>query len=235
MSAAHGVSSACVSARHWNTRRRLGRLADTGDAVRTDHAEAAQVRQRGDAGRGADLGVRHGVIDRRDQVVDQTLEALDERRGDAMRAGLDVQRRRLDRQAGLLFAHLRVDRQQREPRAVDRHFDLLARTRRAEQEAERLGEEVHAEDVVAVGDEGVIDRDAAARAGRRALDAIHLRRGLRQLEGRLRRRAVGIADRQHRDAAGGAQVAFHQRRRERLHVGDVVEAVADRVRGQERR
>ena len=45
---------------------------------------------------------------------------------------------------------------------------------------------------------------------------------------------VGIANRQHRDAAGGAQVALHQRRRERLHVGDVVEAVADRVGGQER-
>ncbi len=203
--------------------------------MRSDDAQAAEVRQRGDAERDADLGVGHRVIDRRDQIVDQAFVALDERGRDAVRAGLDVERRRLDGEAGLLFAEARVDRQQREPRAVERHFDLFAGTRVAEQVAERLGEEVHAEHVVAVGRERVVNGDAAAGAGRRAVDAFHLRRRLRQLEGRLRGRTVGIADRQHRDAARGAQIAFHQRRREGLHVGDVVEPVADRVGGQERR
>ncbi len=148
---------------------------------------------------------------------------------------LDVERRRLDGEAGFLFAEPRVNRQQREPRAVERHFDLFAGARVAEQIAERLGEEVHAEHVVAVGRKGVVHGDAAAGARRRAVDAFHLRRRLRQLEGGLRRRTVRIADGQHRDAARGPQVAFHQRRREGLHVGDVVEPVADGVGGQERR
>ena len=46
--------------------------------------------------------------------------------------------------------------------------------------------------------------------------------------------AVGIAERQRRDLAGGPQIARQQRRREALRVGDVVEAVADGVGRQER-
>ena len=152
-----------------------------------------------------------------------------------MRAGLDAERRGLEREAGLLLAHLRVEREDRGPGTIHRHFDLLTGDRVTEQEAERLGEKVEAEDVLAVSREDVLHRDAAARAWWRALNARHLRSRLRQLERRLCRRAFGITDRQHRDAAGRAQVAFHQRRRERLHVGDIVETVADGVGRQERR
>ena len=91
-----------------------------------------------------------------------------------------------------------------------------------------------AERVVAVGRERVGERDAAARAPRRAVDVLHLRLRARHLEGRLRRARVAIADRQRRDAPRRAQIAFHQRRRERLHVGDVVVAGAQRVGRQER-
>ena len=89
-------------------------------------------------------------------------------------------------------------------------------------------------DVLAVGREGVHHRDAAARAERRALDVAHLRAGARHLVGGGGRRRLRIADRERADAVGGAQVAFHQRRREALRVGDVVEAGADLIRRQER-
>ena len=94
--------------------------------------------------------------------------------------------------------------------------------------------QLHAEAVVAVGREGVLDRDAAARAERRALDVVHLRAGARHLVGEFGGARLRIADRERADAARRAQVAFHQRRRKRLRVGDVVEAVADRVGRQER-
>ena len=203
--------------------------------MRTDHSKAPQVRQRRDAGCDADLGIGHGVIDRRDQVVDQPLEPLDERRGQSMRAGADVHRRGLERQARLLLAHLRIDGEDRESRAIERHFDLFARPRVAEQEAQRLREEIHTEDVIAVGDERVIDGNTAARTDGRTVHVIHLRRGLRQLERGLARRPFRIANREHRDAARGAEVAFHQGRRKCLDVSDVIETIADRVGRQERR
>ena len=76
-------------------------------------------------------------------------------------------------------------------------------------------------------------RQAAARAERRAFDVPHLRCGARHLPCRRRGRRVAVAHRQTADLAGGAQVTFHQRRRNRLRVGDVVEPVAERVGGQE--
>ena len=89
--------------------------------------------------------------------------------------------------------------------------------------------QLDAEDVVAVGRERVHDRDAAARAVRRTLDVPHLRCVL----GNWNVAALGVALRsptaRRLICARRAQVAFHQRRRERLRVGDVVEAVADGV------
>ncbi len=79
------------------------------------------------------------------------------------------------------------------------------------------------------------DGDAAARAERRALDVRELRRRARQLERRRRRARVRVAERIPADFARRPQIAFEQRRRERLDVGDVVEVVADGVRRQERR
>ena len=58
--------------------------------------------------------------------------------------------------------------------------------------------------------------------------------GARDLVGHRRRGGGAIADREPADLAGGAQVAFHQRRRKRLRIGDVVEAVADGIGRQER-
>ena len=78
--------------------------------------------------------------------------------------------------------------------------------------------------------------DAAARAERRALDARQLRRGLRHAVVASRSAAAsGSPIASAVTLARGAQVAFHQRRRERLRVGDVVEAVADGVGRQQRR
>ena len=151
-----------------------------------------------------------------------------------MRAGLDAEWRGLEREAGLLLAHLRIEREDCGAGAVHRDFDLLASDRVAEQEPERLGKEVETEDVLTVSREDVLHRNTAARAWRRAFNARHLRCRLRQLEGGLRRRAFRIPDRQHGDAAGRSQVALHQGWREGLHISDVVETVADRVRRQER-
>ncbi len=66
----------------------------------------------------------------------------------------------------------------------------------------------------------------AARAEGRALDVAHLRFELRNAVGRRGRARAAIADRQPADLTGRAQIAFEQRRREALRVGDVVEAVA---------
>ncbi len=200
-----------------------------GDVLRSEDRQILEVRQRGDAVGDADLRIRERVIDRRDQIVDRSLEALDEGRGDPLRSGGDVDRRRLQEQAGGDLRHVRIDVEQRLALAVDRHVDLLAGSRAAEQEAVGVAVQLDAQDVVAVGGEGVGDRNAAARAERRAVDAAQLRRGLGDAVMRFGRLRVGIADREHGHLAGGAQVAVHQRRRQRLRVGDVVEAGADRV------
>ena len=210
--------------------RRLSRVGDAGDRERAADGEVAQVRQRGGAEHLADVGVGQRVLDRHDQVVGRAVEALHERRRHAMLAGLDVDLRRLHRQAvGILLVHARVDVHQRDALAVDRDFDLLAAIRAAEQVAGRSHVQHDLEHVVAVGREHVQHRHAAARAERRAFDVAHLRRGARHLPGGRGRRRVAIADREAADLAGRAQVAFHQRRRDRLRVGDVVEAVADGV------
>ncbi len=211
------------------------RLRDAGHLERPAHRELAEVRQRRDAEARSDLRVGQAVIDRRQQVVGHRVEALHERRRQAMRAGLHVNPRRDDVHAVRIgFAHARVDLEHRGALAVDRHFEQLALDRAAKQLAGRNRVQLHAEAVFAVGRERVLDRDAAARAERRALDVVHLRAGARNLVGELRGARFRIADRQRADAARRAQVAFHQRRRERLRVGDVVEAVADRVGRQER-
>ena len=88
------------------------------------------------------------------------------------------------------------------------------------------------EDVLAIGREIVDDRNAAACPVRRALDVIHLRDPARELVGRLARARVRVANSQAADLAGRAQVAGHQRRRQQLNVGNVVEIGALRVERQ---
>jgi hypothetical protein len=69
----------------------------------------------------------------------------------------------------------------------------------------------------------------AARAEGRPFDVAHLRHRAADLVGRGRRARVAIANREPTDLTGGPQIAFHERRRQRLHVGDVVETVTDGV------
>ena len=235
ISFAHDASSAADVGRQVKMRLRLGVSEMPVTLNGPLDRELAEVRQRRDAEAGSDLRVGEAVIDRRQQVVGHRVEALHERRRQAMRAGLDVNPRRHDVHAvRIRFAHARVDLEHRDALAVDRHFEQLALDRAAEQLAGRDRVQLHAEAVVAVRRERVHRRDAAARAERRAFDVMHLRAGARHLVGELRRAGLRIADGQRADAARGAQVAFHQRRRERLRVGDVVEAGADRVGRQER-
>ena len=216
------------------------RVRHAGDIERPLHDEVAQVRQHGDAPRDADVGQR--VLERHQQVVDRAVELLHERGGDALRAGLDVHGRRHQLEAVLRIglAHPRVEIDQRDALAVDGELDLLfevvGRHRvAAGQAAERLVMQRRLQHVMAVGRERMHDRRAAARAHRRAIDAAHLRRRARNLVGDRRRRGVAIANGQAADLARRTEVAVHQRRREALRVGDVVEAVADRVGRQERR
>ncbi len=188
------------------------------------------MRQRGQAVGFADVRIRERVLDRGDQIVHRAISGLDERGGDALRSGADVNRRRLQSQAALVrLAHQVVDRQQRRSLTVDRHFDLLAARRAAEQVAGRAAVQQHLEDVFAVGREDVHDRHAAARAHWRPRDVTHLRAVARQLVDRRGRGRRAIAYREAADRAGGAQVPFHHRRRQALLFGDVVEAVRNRV------
>ena len=145
-----------------------------------------------------------------------------------------MNRRRPQRQPRRHLRHLRIDVDERLARAVDRHFDLLAGRRSAEEKPVGVAVQIEAEHVVAVGGKRVNDGEPAARAERRAVDAPQLRLRLRHAVVRLARRRVGIANRERRHLARRAQIAFHQRRRERLRVGDVVEALADAVGRQER-
>jgi hypothetical protein len=62
---------------------------------------------------------------------------------------------------------------------------------------------------------------------------VHLRLRARNLERRLGRTGVAIAERDGRNLRRRPEVAFEQRRRHALHVGDVVEAGAHRVGRQE--
>ena len=69
------------------------------------------------------------------------------------------------------LAHPRVDVEQRDALAVDRDLDLLAAASVLPNSTPSGSPcSIMLEDVVAVGREGVHDRDAAARAERRALD-----------------------------------------------------------------
>jgi len=212
-----------------------GRIGDAGDDVRADDGELAQVRKTGDAVGLADVRVGERVFDRMNDVVDRTVRHLDERGGDALRAGLHVDRRRRHVEPVRIgLAHQVIDRKQRRARAVDRHFNLLAARGAAEEVAGGPAVQQHLEDVFAVGREVVHDRDAAAGPDGCAVDAAHLRRGAGDVINLRARRRVAVADRQAADLARRPQVAFHQRRGERLLVGNIVEAVADRVWRQER-
>ena len=216
------------------------RVRHSGHAYRPDDGHVAHVRQRRRAVAVAALG---GVLDRRQQVVHGPVEPLEERGRDAVRTGDDVDRRgaQLHPILALVLAevglgHRRADVEQRHAFAVHRYVDLFLEAHRqerrpAEQAAQRGVDHRRFEHVLAVGGEDVHHRQPAARPDRRARGVGHLRATVLDLEGGRGGAGLAIADRQPADLAGSAQVALHQLRREVLHVGDVVEAGADRVGG----
>ena len=112
--------------------------------------------------------------------------------------------------------------EQRDPLAVDRDVDVL--------EAARCCPEFNATSKTYSPSAGKtwLTTMPAARAVRRALDVIPrmLRRVAGVGVGRVVRRRVAIADRHAADRGRRVQVRLEQRRRERLHVGDVVEVRA---------
>ncbi len=208
-------------------------VGDAGHGERSGDGEVAQVGNGGGPEHFADVGVGQGVLDRHDQVVGRAVEALHEHRRHPMLPRLDVDLRRLHRHAArVLLVHARVDVHHRHALAVDRDLDLFAAIGSAEQVAGRSHVQHDLELVFAVGREHVQHRQAAAGAERRARHVTHLRRGARHLPGGRGRRRVPVANGEPADLAGGAQVAFHQGRRDGLRVGDVVEAVTERVGGQ---
>jgi hypothetical protein len=168
------------------------------------------VRQRGYAIPAADLGVREGVVDGGEEVVDGCLELLDERRGNAMRTrghmdaqGLEVHSVRI------ALAHAGVDGEERNAGAVDRNLDLLTFDRAAEQLTGGDRVQHHAEAVFPVRGEIVDDGNAASRAEGRPRDVPGLRGGAVDLVGRLGGRGVFVADRERADLAGRAEITFH--------------------------
>ena len=174
------------------------------------------MRQGRDSKGHADLRIGERVLDRRQQVDHRALELLQERRRDALGSGRDVNRRRLERDARRGLCHPRIDIEERRPGAVNGQLQLFSGRGSAKQNTARVAMQIHAEDVIAVGWKRVQDRESPARPEWGALGTTQLRGGLGDLVVSLARRGLRVAERQHRDLAGGAQVTRQQRRRERL-------------------
>jgi hypothetical protein len=188
------------------------------------------MREQRDPFRVADVEIRQRLGLRRDQIVGRAFSSQDERRGQTMRAGFDVDRCALDGQAARnRLAHSGIDVEKRDLPLVDRNLNLLADRREAEQASAEGAEEGQLETIGPVCRERVNDRQPAARAGRRAVDVRHLRDSLRHGVANRRRRGLRIPDGEAADLAGGVEIALHQRRRKVLHSGNVVEVVADCV------
>ena len=192
------------------------------------------MRQAREAVRVGDAGARQRPVVRRDHVLDRTVELRDEDGRHPVGTGGDVDRIGPEVDAVRIGdVHPAVEVEERRLLAVDRDLDLFPPIRRvqggtaaAEKLAGRLVVERDAEAILAVGREGVRHRDAAARAVRGALDLIALRHPARHLVDGLDRAGRGVARREPADLAGRAEIAVHQRRRQHLNIGDVVEVGA---------
>ena len=207
--------------------------AHPGDVVRAADGHVPQVRHPRDSVGIPDLLVGQRPLVRRCQVLDRPLGHLDEGGRNPVRAGghRDPLGHDLDA-PGILPVHPPVERDERHAHAVDRHLDLFVERRGlAEEVPGRFVLEGEPEEVVAVGHEVVDDRNPAAGPERRARDVFALLGVARHLVCGFGRRRVRVAQRQPAHLAGGGKVRFEQRRGEVLHVGDVVEARADRLAG----
>ena len=149
-------------------------------------------------------------------------------RGERLRRGL----------AGVLLVDdyravgvLAADREQGDPRAVQRQLDLMLLADAADG-AHRGPPQPHAELVLGVDREVLRDADAAPGAERQVAQVVVLRQVLRRLAGDGRRRDRRAADRQPADLARRRDGALDEQRRHAQGVRDVVEAVGGIVGGQ---
>ena len=216
--------------------RRLG-VSDTPVTLhRPGDRQVLQVRRHRHAVAGADARVDQRVIDRREQVVDRPDRPRHERRGDALRTGLDRDRRRLERQT--LFAgvaHAVVDFEHRDALAVDRDLEQLVLPRHVDGGvAEQLAaDRAHAASPGTC--RGRRPGTCARTPCRRAIRTACPRRSASGSRSPARGTSRSSADAARSPTARRliwlrrAQVALRQRRRKRLRVGDVVEALAHRV------
>ena len=209
-----------------------GVVRDTGHRLRASDGEVSHVRRHGEAVPDPDLQVRDAESVRPEQVVHRAPLRGNEDRGDAVGAGPDGDRARLQGQSHATRVRLAgeaIQRKERHTLPVDGHLHLLTRLVPAEEVSLRRVVEHHAEVVGAVCGEVVHHRHAAPGPVRRPLDP----RGLGGEPGnpvhRLLGHGVGVSDSQARHFAGGVQVGAHERRRQQLDVGDVVEVRALRV------
>ena len=217
-----------------------GRIASPGNVVGPAQLHAADARR--------DRLVA-GVLVAGDAVVGpphalQVRLLIDEAHGQRRRPGLGGEAHLLavvrdvaevaPRGVAVRVEYRAADRQRLDERAVQANLQRV-RLEHAP-DATVVGpqqEDLH--DVLAVHREVVLDRQPAPRAERQVVaDPLVLAQVLVDLEdlrGRLER---GIAHRQPGDLARGGQVPLGQHRRDRQHVGDVVEAEARIVRRQQR-
>ena len=168
---------------------------------------------------------------RTNQIFVRSFRPAHERRGNLLLAGFHENGLREElidpeRKVGGVdrAVHVALVLDERDPLAVDRHVDVL------EIHADAAFD-VHLELVVAVRREDVVGHDAAARSVRGAVDVIPgvLRDERRDGIGRLGDACLPVANGEPADRGRGVEIRLEQRRRQRLHVGDVVEVGALRV------
>ena len=174
---------------------------------------------------------------RGDQVLHRTVELPQKGRRD--RPGTRLHEDRLGDHRGPIRIggmHPRIDGEQRDPLTVDGDLEPLrirlgvqCPHRRADDGAAHLMVEGNPEHIVAVRGEGVIHGDPAPRAVGCSLDLPPLGGPAGNEVARLGRRRIRIAHRKAADLARRPQVRIHQRRRQQLHIRDVVEVRADGV------
>ena len=98
-------------------------VGNTSCVSRACHEQRVQVRQ-GSQARDARADVDHGLIHLTELIFHRSIELRDERRRNPVRTGGDGDRRGLQQEFG--FGDVRVYGEHRNPRAVNRNFNLLA-------------------------------------------------------------------------------------------------------------
>ena len=166
-----------------------------------DDAEILQVRKRGDTEARRRSACRPACD--RSVPADRppAFEPLDEGRGHPAWSRRNMNRRRLQRQPRFCFGHARVDVEQR-TRSPSTDTSICSPVvGPPNKHAARVGVQLHAEHILAIGRKRMARREAAAGAEWRALRPLQLRCRLRDPVIRLRRPRVAIADRERGEFA----------------------------------